>query len=132
LVRNVTTLDKEHFGRSAGVGSFKLFLDVVETLGIEPVAPGQNIEDQGSNIGELKHCSHKSISIRGWGAMPLENDRDKPYWTADEEERGGAFTFGLALELLAGGRAPLLAPRALVRGALSAPALAIDGASWSG
>ena len=78
LVRDVTALDQEDLGRSAGAGSLELLFDLLELLGIEPVAPGQNIEDQGSNIGELKHCSHKSISIRGWGAMPLETIGTSP------------------------------------------------------
>ena len=54
LVRDVTALDQEDLGRSAEAGSLELLFDLVEPLGIEPVVPGQNIEDQGSNTGDLK------------------------------------------------------------------------------
>ena len=51
--------DQGHFGQGAGLGLLERLLDLVEPLGVEPVAPRQQLEDQGSNAGVAQEFGHR-------------------------------------------------------------------------
>ncbi len=59
LLGNVAGPDQGHFGQDVGLGLVQQILDLFELLGLEPVTPRQQFQDQRRSVGVSEDVAHR-------------------------------------------------------------------------